>query len=121
LEGVVYSLYEKFLVLVENGSRPERIILAGGGARSRLWTQIVADVFGFPVERVLVEEQSAYGAALLAGSGIGLFDIAEGTRDWVKFEEQIEPDLKAHTQYQELLPIFQEVYQVTRSLPGLGR
>ena len=117
LEGVVYSLYEKYLMLVENGATPERIILAGGGARSTLWTQIVADVFGLPVQRLLVEEQSAFGAALLAGAGIGLFDAAEGARDWEKFADQIEPDMKAHARYQDLLPVFQEISGKTRSLP----
>jgi sugar (pentulose or hexulose) kinase len=116
LEGVVYSLYEKYLMLVENGATPERIILAGGGARSTLWAQIVADVFGLPVERLLVEEQSAFGAALLAGAGIGLFDAAEGARDWEKFADQVEPDMKAHDRYQDLLLIFQEISGKTRFL-----
>ncbi|MGB7066725.1 MAG: FGGY family carbohydrate kinase, partial [Syntrophobacteria bacterium] len=117
LEGVVFSLYEKYLMLVENTATPERIILAGGGARSTLWTQIVADVFGLPVQRLIVEEQSAFGAALLAGAGIGLFDAAEGARDWEKFADKLEPDMKAHARYQDLLPSFQEISQKTRSLP----
>jgi xylulokinase len=119
LEGVVYSLYEKYLALVDDGVTPERLILAGGGARSKLWTQIAADMFGLPVEKVLIEEQSAYGAALLAGAGAGLFDVADGAREWRNLAGQIEPDLKAHAQYQELLPVYREIQQRTRSFPGL--
>ena len=60
--------------LAELGAAPQRLVMAGGGARSRLWQQIVADVFGLPVQRLAVADQSAMGAALLAGAGIGLFD-----------------------------------------------
>lgn len=118
LEGVIYSLYEKYLVLADNGVSPERLLLAGGGTRSILWTQIAADMFGMPVEKVLIEEQSAYGAALLAGAGIGIFDVAVGAREWGKTAGRIEPNLKAHTQYQALLPVYRELHQRMRSLPG---
>jgi xylulokinase len=118
LEGVVYSLYEKYLVLVDHGVSSERIILAGGGARSVLWTQIVADMFGLPVEKVLIEEQSAYGAALLAGAGTRLFEVAKGAREWGKRAGQIEPNKKAHAHYQDLLPVFRDTYQMTRSHAG---
>ena len=116
MEGVVYSLYEKYLIFVENGLQPERIVLAGGGARSRLWMQIVADVFGLPVVRVGVDEQSAYGAALLAGVGIGLLDVPQGAQDWANFDAQVDPNLDAHTRYQQLLIVFREIYQKTRHL-----
>jgi len=118
LEGVVYSLYEKYLIFVKNGLQPERIILAGGGARSRFWMQTVADVFGLPVKKVGVDEQSAYGAALLAGAGTGLFDVVEAAQDWGVFEGEIEPNLNAHAQYQELLRVYREVYQNTLPLSG---
>ena len=117
MEGVVYSIYEKYSILVENNLQAEQILLAGGGARSDLWTQIVADVFGLPVRKVLVGEQSAYGAALLAGAGIYLFDISGGARDWAGYGNQIEPDLAAHEQYQGLIPIFEAICKQIRSKP----
>lgn len=107
LEGVVYSLYEKYLVLVEKGFQSEKVVLAGGGARSSLWTQIVADVFGLPVEKLQIEDQSAYGAALLAGAGTGIFSVEEGAKAWRISAIQVEPNLVAHAQYQELFSIFQ--------------
>jgi xylulokinase len=113
LEGVVFSLYEKYLLLLELGVTPERIILSGGGARSKLWCQIVSDVFGLPVARVLVEEQSAYGAALLAGVGYGKFELGEGVMDWVKLGQQVEPDVKTYAIYQEMLPIFRVAHSIT--------
>jgi xylulokinase len=111
LEGVVFSLYEAYQVLIEVGTQPERLILAGGGARSWLWGLIVADVFGLPVEKVRIEEQSALGAALMAGAGIGIFDIVEASRQWAKYEAPIEPNLAAHAQYHEILPLYRSIYQ----------
>ena len=115
LEGVVFSLYEKYLLLLKLGVKPERILLSGGGARSNLWCQIVSDVFGLPVARVLVEEQSAYGAALLAGAGNGKFELTEGVLDWMKLGQQVEPEEKTHAIYREMLPIFREVLSISRA------
>ena len=71
------------------------------------------------MEKVLIEEQSAYGAAILAGAGIGIFNVEQGARDWKKLSGRTEPNMKAHAQYQELLPVFRELYQKTRSLSKL--
>jgi xylulokinase len=111
MEGVVFSLYEAYLVLLEVGVVPERIILAGGGARSRLWGQMVADMFGLPVMRLLVTEQSALGAALLAGTGCGKLDLASAAQQWVKYGASFDPDFATQARYLELLEIFRLSYQ----------
>jgi xylulokinase len=49
------------------------IRLGGGGARSHLWQQIQADIYGMPVDLVAAEEGAAYGAALLAGVGTSVW------------------------------------------------
>jgi xylulokinase len=117
LEGVVYALYEKYLVLVEKGIQSEKIVFAGGGARSSLWTQIVADVFGLPVEKLQIEDQSAYGAALLAGAGAGIFSVDEGVKAWRKTAAWVEPNRAAHAQYREMFSIFQRFKNKLRALP----
>jgi xylulokinase len=111
MEGVVFSMYEAYQVLVEAGIQPERIILAGGGARSYLWQQMVADVFGLPVLKLLVEEQSALGAALLAGAGLGLFDLSEVSQVWAAYDTPTNPNLTDHEKYLELLTRFRVIYQ----------
>jgi xylulokinase len=111
MEGVTFSLYEAYQVMVEAGIQPEQIILAGGGARSRLWQQMVADVFGLPVAKLRIEEQSALGAALLAGAGIGLFDITEASQRWAAYDAQADPDFSAREKYLELLTLFRSIYQ----------
>lgn len=114
MEGVTLACYDAFSVLLELGAAPREIVLAGGGARSGLWRQIVADVFGLPVRPLAVGEQSAFGAALLAGGGIGLFDPAEAALAWAAYGEPVEPDPRHHARYRELLALFRAAYRKHR-------
>lgn len=111
LEGVSFACYDAFCVLDELGAAPQRVLLAGGGAQSRLWQQIIADVFGAPVQRLLVTEQSALGAALLAGSGAGLLDLAVAAEMWAKVGPLLEPDLVNNARYSERFEAFRELYR----------
>jgi xylulokinase len=110
MEGVAYSLYDAYQVMDAAGKQPERIVLAGGGARSDLWCQMVAEVFGLPVQKLHVGEQSAQGAALLAGAGMGLFDIVETSARWAQYETTIEPDLVNQVEYQEVFALYRSIY-----------
>jgi xylulokinase len=69
LEGVAFSLRDTFTIFEHIDVPVKTIRLGGGGARSLLWRQIQADVYGHEVETVAVEEGAAYGAAILAGVG----------------------------------------------------
>ena len=73
LEGVAFSLRDSLTILDEMGVPATRIRLGGGGARSRLWRQIQADAYRQPVDVLAAEEGAAYGAALLAGVGAGVW------------------------------------------------
>lgn len=79
LEGVVFSLYQVYGLMkktVENA--PTEVMICGGGSKSPLWKQIVADVFNLPVYCTSgAAEGSAYGAALIAGVGIGFWKNVE--------------------------------------------
>jgi xylulokinase len=114
LEGVALACYDAYQVLVEVGASPERMVMAGGGARSQLWRQIVADVFGLPVQRLEVGQQSALGAILLAGGGVGLFDPASTAQAWATVGPAVEPDTGRRATYQALLALFRSAYQKHR-------
>ena len=73
LEGVAFSLKDTLTIFKELGIPVRAIRVGGGGARSPLWRQIQADVYGQAVETVQAEEGAAYGAALLAGVGAGVW------------------------------------------------
>jgi xylulokinase len=107
MEGVTFSLFAAYLVLLEFGVQPERIIIAGGGARSRLWQKIIADVFSLPVKKLRVNEQSALGATLLAGAGCGELDLFRASNQWASYETSLEPDISNQKLYSEKYEIFQ--------------
>ncbi len=93
LEGVAYGLRDSLELLRELGVAPEKGRVSGGGARSRLWLEIVASVLDLPLELTVVEEGSAYGAALLAGVADGTFaDAREAVAACVRTRETVEPN-----------------------------
>ncbi len=116
LEGTTFACYDAYAVLRTVAPPPESVVLAGGGARSTLWQQIVADVFGVPVRRLLVTEQSALGAALLAGGCIGLLQAAATARTWARTGAPVEPDAGRHARYAAHFALFQEAYRSNRAL-----
>jgi len=77
LEGVAFSLRDTFTIFRELRVPVKSIRLGGGGARSSLWQQIQAEIYGMPVDLVAAEEGAAYGAALLAGVGAGVWRSVE--------------------------------------------
>jgi xylulokinase len=116
LEGISLACYNAFTVLQEVGASPERIVLAGGGATSPFWRQLIADIFGRPVYPLAISAQSALGAALLAGNGTGHFELISTAQSWARLERPVLPNLDHHATYQQLLPLFRETYTQNRKL-----
>ena len=77
MEGVAFSLRDSFEIFRELGAPIDSIRLGGGGATSRLWRQIQADVFGQTVETITADEGAAFGAAILAGVGYGAWALVD--------------------------------------------
>jgi xylulokinase len=92
LEGVAFSLRDTFTIFRELGVPVKSIRLGGGGARSSLWQQIQADIYGMPVDLVVADEGAAYGAALLAGVGAGVWRSVEAACETaVHVAKRVEP------------------------------
>jgi xylulokinase len=81
LEGVAFSLRDTFSIFSELRVPVESVRLGGGGSRSPLWRQIQADVYGCTVDTVQADEGAAYGAAILAGVGVGLWSTVDAACD----------------------------------------
>jgi xylulokinase len=73
MEGVTYGLRDSLELIRALGLAIEQVRVSGGGARSPLWRQILADVFNTEIVTVNATEGAAYGAALLAGVGAGIY------------------------------------------------
>jgi xylulokinase len=117
LEGVTFSLKDSFSIFEEMQVPVSGVRLGGGGARSALWRQIQADVYGYPTEIVEAEEGAAYGAALLAGVGGGVWRTVEDACDAVvRIAARVTPDparqavmTRQYQQYRKLYPALREV------------
>lgn len=93
LEGVAFSLRDSLTIFDEMRVPVDTIRLGGGGARSPLWRQIQADTYGRSVDVLAADEGAAYGAALLAGVGAGVWSSVEAACDEVvKVAARVEPN-----------------------------
>lgn len=107
-EGVAYSLKDCLEVLKSKDLGFTTARLTGGGARSALWRQIVADVLDITVELPAVADAS-YGAALLAGVGIGVFSDERAAADVVKIVSRATPDPERAAIYARGFPIYRDI------------
>jgi xylulokinase len=119
LEGVAYGLRDSLELLRALGVQPQSARVSGGGARSRLWLQIVASVLGLPLERTAVEEGAAYGAALLGGVSAGVFaSVHEAVRECVHVRDVVEPDPAWQDFYARGYERFRALYPALKSTKG---
>ena len=115
LEGVAYGLRDSLELLRSLGFEAETGRISGGGARSDLWTRIVATVLGIPLERTAVDEGAAFGAALLAGVRSGRFaDAHEAVAECVRVTGRIEPEPSWRAAYDEGYERFRALYPAIR-------
>ena len=112
MEGVAMNLRVILDAFRAQGADVTAIRLIGGGARGRLWNQIMADIYGVPVQRLaILQEATSMGAALAGGIGVGLypgFSMAEAMNP---VAATIDPDPKAQRVYEAMLPIFRQTYE----------
>ena len=122
LEGVAFSLRDTLTIFRVLNLPIESIRLGGGGARSALWRQIQADVYGMPVEILEAEEGAAYGAGLLAGVGVGVWPSVDAACDAaVRVAQRVEPDPhrvaimnRRYDEYRSLYPALRESFHRTK-------
>jgi xylulokinase len=119
LEGVAFSLKDTFSLFTEMQVPVRTVRLGGGGARSPLWRQIQADVYGHEVEILAAEEGAAYGAALLAGVGAKFWASVDDACDAViKVPQRVEPNLSAVKALAIQYENFRRLYPALKPLFG---
>jgi xylulokinase len=112
LEGVALNLRAILEVFREQGAPIAAMRIIGGGARSPLWRQIVADVFNLPLLRPrLLVQATSLGAAIAGAVGVGLLPDYASALDWVRVEPGEEPQPEHASRYDELYPLFLQTYR----------
>ena len=107
-EGISYSLRDCLEVLRANGLGFDTARLTGGGARSAIWRQILADVLNVKVELPAVADAS-FGAALLAGVGIGAYPSAVAAEQAIRVVATHVPDLERAALYDRGFTIYRDI------------
>jgi xylulokinase len=110
LEAIAFGFRHHLDVFAELGQMPRRVRVTNGGARSRLWKRVVADVLGAPLETLAAAQGSELGAAFAAGMGVGAFDGWNEIDRFVEVAETVEPDPAVRERYDELYAAYRELY-----------
>jgi xylulokinase len=111
LDGLTYEMRLNLDCLQQAGVQIDVLRAIGGGAKSRTWLQLKADIFNRPVCSLSVSEAACLGVALLAGTAIGEYSsIEEAAEATVKVIETFEPDPKMVPRYEERYRLYREIY-----------
>lgn len=111
LEGVAFSQLDCLKILQDQNISSDEVVLFGGGARSGLWKQIIADVFNKKILTLNIEEGPSYGSALVAGVGVGLYEnMEDAVGKTIKVVGEILPIEKNVKQYQAFYDIYSSLY-----------
>ncbi|MBR0092907.1 MAG: xylulose kinase [Lachnospiraceae bacterium] len=113
MEGICFEMREMLGALNKAGfSKFETLRLTGGGARSDLWNQIQADIYGCAVETVEEPEATALGAAMIATVGAGIYkDLKEASSKMVRMKKRYEPIPENVKQYNDVYDVFLACYE----------
>jgi xylulokinase len=117
MEGVAFGMRDQLELLRSLGVQPAEAVVAGGLVNSPVWKQLTTDIMGIPLYTVNTGESSAFGAAILAAVGSGLFpDVPSACNAMVRRVETITPDPEAATDYQRLYPAYQALYPALKNI-----
>ena len=112
MEGVVYSLADCNEILKELGTEVVSMRACGGGSKSPVWRKIMADLYKCGIHTLKQEEGPAYGAAILAGVGTGIYSSIQDACDaFIEEDEITECDLKEAEEYEKFHKIYDRFYE----------
>ncbi len=125
LEGLTYELNLNLEILREGGVAINELRAIGGGARSKRWLELKADVTGVPVVVPRITEAASWGAAMLAGKGAGIFsNLAEVAENTLQITARYIPEPERHAMHTRRYSLYKEIYPtlipLLRRLNGEG-
>lgn len=111
IEGVIFAMRDCLEVIRELGISASRVRASGGGAKSVLWQKIQANIYNLEVETINVTEGAAFGAALLAGVGTGLYStVEEACEKTIKVSRTVTPEPKNVKTYEKYYNLYHSLY-----------
>ena len=117
MEGVTYALNDCMSILRGMGVAPETMLACGGGGKSPLWRQMLADVMNCPVATTVNTEGPALGVAILAGVGAGLYSsVPEACRAMIHVNPAQAPIEENVPKYAKVYEIYKKLYSANQSL-----
>ncbi len=111
LEGIGYAFNHIIEIVKTLGITIHEILAVNGGAKSRLWRQILSDIMGIPQIYLPQTGGAPLGDVILAGMGLKIFQDARVVKDWIGESERTEPIAKNHVKYQNYYRIFRKSYE----------
>ena len=112
MEGVTYGMRDSLEIIHAMGVPIGQIRASGGGARSEFWRQLQADIYGRPVVTINASEGPAYGVALLAGVGTGVWSsVEQACEATISVEEEAATDPGRAALYGKYYPVYRQLYQ----------
>ncbi len=117
LEGITFNLRVILEAFLEQGTRVDAMRVIGGGARGRIWRQIMADVYGIPVLRpAILEEATSMGAAIAGGVGVGIFSDFTVAEKMTPIVDTCVPDPEQKICYDRQYALFNSAYTALEPL-----
>ena len=117
MEGVVYEMRLNYEALSGSGIRFTRLNTTGGGAKSKLWMQMKADVLNLPITALKTVDAGTVGSAMLTGIAVGLFsDLSDAASHMVQERETYYPREEMHKKYMVIYERYKAVYSAVRPL-----
>lgn len=111
VEGITYGIYDVGNALEEQIGTSEMIYASGGFAKSSLWLQMLADVFGKKVTVPQSYESSAFGAFVLGMNAIGLLDDLESVEHMISISKEFIPDMRNHEIHMRNVRVYRKLYE----------
>lgn len=116
MEGVTYAMRDSLAIIEEMGVPVRQVRASGGGAKSVLWRQLQADLFGKKVVTLKAEQGPAFGVALLAMVGAGEYkSIEEACSATIELASETSVNSKTKKAYDAGFPVYQGLYHSLKS------
>lgn len=115
LEGVSFGLRDSLELIKELSIPVNEVRVSGGGAKSKLWRQILADIFNVRIDLINATEGPSFGAAIMAAVGYGLYkDVNEACSNLIKVTDSVYPITQNVNKYDKVYQIYRNLYKTLK-------